>query len=381
MMMASVNVLVWSTTMLLALTTTVNACNHSCVVDKTVVLFGEKPTSAPTKAPVVAATATPTAQEPTPIATAMPTVQDGGDQCTLSIAVEPPPAPPQHFLPRICAQRLTAMGLTFVGQNCDKDTPCPGNEVICNDYNGGPEGLDYTEIYALVYGVDQMDAPFGILFEGPLPPSRTMDIRRNDGVLLPLDLVVEIYRNDNGTRGEKLQDTQFHSSCSQPLVCFNSFGGSTISYFENGAQGMVQCVQSVEIQYQVDVSLDLPDGQDSVEIVNATFSSSSAVQIAGAVSPGQTIPIAQGGSATATVALFPLVEAATYNGDFSVTAQTSSGQLCTGSGTVILELPTNVYEFGRATCPPQPGPFRRLAPAPSRMLSSGGHQPVYPEPW
>ena len=182
--------------MLLALTKTVNACNHSCVVDKTAVLFGKKPTSAPTKAPVVAATATPTTtpttqeptlivgttQEPTalilsttmaPIPTAMPTVQDGGDQCTLSIAVESPPAPPER-LPPVCIQRLTAMGLTFVSQNCDKDFPCSGNKVICNDYNGGPEGLDYTEIYALVYGAGQLDAPFGILFEGPLPPSRTI---------------------------------------------------------------------------------------------------------------------------------------------------------------------------------------------------------------
>ena len=140
---------------------------------------------------------------------------------------------------------------------------------------------------------------------------------------------------------------------------------------ENGAQGLVQCFETVEIEYQVGVSLDLPDGQDSVEIVNAAFSSSSVVQIASAVSPGQTIPARQGGSATATVALFPLVEPAMYSGDFSVTAKTSSGQLCTGSGTVILELPTNVLEFGRATCPPQPAPNRR------GMLS----QPVDPEPW
>ena len=227
------------------------------------------------------------------------------------------------------------------------------------DENGA---LNPEDVFARVYG----EGEFGTwLFLGPLPPTQTMDLRRSDGSRLPADLVVEIWTNNGGSPGVELQNVTFHSSCSQPLICANTFGGNTIAYFENDDQGRVNCTVPATVEYAVEIPFDLPDGEDSVEIIRATlFTNFTLPNVVDLGLTGQVIEAGETVTAEINVALDPRLDVTTFGGDFLIIARTPSGRSCTGTGTVTFDVPGR--EVGAITCPPIDSPASLPAGLPDR---------------
>lgn len=274
------------------------------------------------------------------------------ESCTLDLEIEPPPPTPNP-LPPICTQRLIVMGLFIFGINCEDSNVCEGNQETCEDFNGGPAGYDFDELYARVYGQNE----FGFwLFNGPIDDEfGFIEINRPDFTRLPADLVVELYRNGDDPFSFPLQNVTFHSSCSQPLICFNSFGSSTIAFFENEEQGRVNCSSPETVDVTIEIPINLPQDEDAVTVIRATmFSNFSLPNIIDLGLTGQRITAGTSVTTEVEINFNPALDFVTFGGDFLIIARTDLGRTCTGEGTVTFDVPGR--EFGFITCPPVDSP-------------------------
>ena len=289
------------------------------------------------------------------------------EQCSLGVQIQP--VETSFGLPPICTQRLTAMELFIYGRSCDDSTACLGNEESCTDFNGGPAGYGFSEIYARVYGQGEVGS---WLHNGPVDENTgSIWLRRADGARLPADMVVELYQNVPNPFAFPLQIVTFHSSCSQPLICFNNFGSATILSFENSAQGRVNC--SVPETVEVTVEMPFSSQDETFQIIRASLLSNFSLppQVELDLS-GQTVQAGDTAKTSVSVYLNPALSFASFSGDVLITALAPSGLSCEAKGKVSFDVAERY--FGRATCPPIDPPFGfpTISPSLTPTVGVGG---------
>lgn len=165
--------------------------------------------------------------------------------------------------------------MQFVGYTCEERFYCFGNEVFCDQLGDFPErapfGVDQGNVvWVRSYGVNTQNS---LTFDGPVSYEQAYNLTRGGGRVLDPDQIIETYAlNPDGTRDETnmLQKVQFHSSCSQPLVCLNAFGGHTVVGFQNPSQDYQNCLRSL-ITSSVDITFDATASSDDVvEVVRVS---------------------------------------------------------------------------------------------------------------
>lgn len=142
----------------------------------------------------------------------------------------------------------------------------------CTDFFDNPgdvpaPGSNETA-YIRIFRRGDTDDP---LFEGVVREGSVYDVLGENNDRLPADMRIDIYPADETVFNGNtiLQSVEFHSSCSQPLLCFNTFGGHQIVGWENERQGSIDCFDDVFIRVNIIVTVDIdeiPASSDTVEL-------------------------------------------------------------------------------------------------------------------
>eukprot|EP00977_Amphora_coffeiformis_P023575 scaffold13656_cov147-Amphora_coffeaeformis.AAC.1 len=171
----------------------------------------------------------------------------------------------------------------FSPLNCSEATrlrlACLDNVNTCTDVVPGWEtNFDYTQVWIRAYGVGRNPNIEEFLVTDELLTDSEngpyFEMRYSDGDRLDSDQVIEIWTlGANGTsRGDTLlQRVTFHASCSQPLLCLNSFGSNTLVSFRNQDQSLVECLDTLRIPLLVRFPLDIGGVNDDFRIINANI--------------------------------------------------------------------------------------------------------------
>jgi len=104
------------------------------------------------------------------------------------------------------------------------------------------------------------------IFEGLVNEGETYEVNCGERDC-PADMRVDTYPPGTSVFTEDTiwQSVEFHSSCSQPLLCFNTFGGHQIIGWENNDQGAINCFDDVFVRTTVLVVVEaavLPPADD-----------------------------------------------------------------------------------------------------------------------
>lgn len=118
-----------------------------------------------------------------------------------------------------CTDRPLEIGMLFAGGDCSFSAQCQNDKFICQDFNGGVPSTFGEEFYIQAFD-DNLETLF---FEGFVPIGSTY-LMENGFERFPADQRIFVYRNENTTPENLLQDVQYHSSCSQNLDLLNRFG-------------------------------------------------------------------------------------------------------------------------------------------------------------
>eukprot|EP00977_Amphora_coffeiformis_P005515 scaffold1168_cov167-Amphora_coffeaeformis.AAC.48 len=171
------------------------------------------------------------------------------------------------------------MRFQFFNVNCTGSRSCVDNRNTCEDFVPGWE-TQYTsdEVWIRAYGVGRNPevARFLVANEKLVDDENGpyFQLRYADGDRLDSDQTIEIWDlSANGTaRGDTLlQRVTFHASCSQPLLCLNAFGASTLVTFRNQDQSLVECLDAVNTTFTVTFPLDITGVETAFRIIRAQF--------------------------------------------------------------------------------------------------------------
>lgn len=176
------------------------------------------------------------------------------------------------------------MRMFFDPLNCSEaerlQLACLGNDNTCQDVvPGWQRDFNYTQVWIRAYGVGRNPNVDGLLVtnerltesdNGPYFEMRYKGVLV--GTRLDSDQIIEVWNlgPDGNSRGNTLlQTVTFHASCSQPLLCLNSFGSSTLVTFTNTNQRQVECLDTLTVPLLVRFPLNIGGISDSFRITNA----------------------------------------------------------------------------------------------------------------
>ena len=258
----------------------------------------ETPTSKPTDEPTLEPTFSPTAS-PTSSPTASPTLEP-----TFSPTVEPTFSPTSSpvqqckvgvLLPNEtiqfggnitvpCQNRLELLTMQYTGNGvtggaCNRSFFCEGNQFICQDFGNsfgtiGVDGLAPDQVWVQAYGVNDPAISFSGVPSFDEFGDAFFNLTGPNQLELDADQIVDYYERNpttGGPIGNPIQRTQFHVSCSQPLVCYNVFGASTVVGYQEFAPTPLEqyksCAASQEVDIDLEIPLDIPGTDQDVEVL------------------------------------------------------------------------------------------------------------------
>jgi hypothetical protein len=120
-------------------------------------------------------------------------------------------------------KKIQTLSLLYQGKNDTNSSHTQDpTKVEIDDYNGGPTGATvYIEV------CDDLTSPSNIWFAGDVGLNSTFVATAGGGTSkLTNETFVKVYASNGG---DLLQEIEFHTSCSQPLVVGNEFGSITIN--------------------------------------------------------------------------------------------------------------------------------------------------------
>lgn len=184
--------------------------------------------------------------EPSLMPTSVPTTSLAPTQvCDISVQFVPPPQPE---LFDACEQRPYELGLKYVASPCAANSACANN----NDcWESADNPLPVDGAYVIAYDGIAYDGNRRAFHEGAVLLSETILLRRGNFDRLPSDITVEIYPLTDNSTNSLRQVVTFHSSCSQPFLCFFIFGAVQIVSFGNDDQGQVSCLTPAPLTYNI----------------------------------------------------------------------------------------------------------------------------------
>lgn len=161
------------------------------------------------------------------------------------------------------------MRMFFFNQNCNNSNFCPDNDSTCRDVVEGWEDVyDFTEVWIRAYGRDRNPAIQAFLvtderltdsINGPYFDMSYSGVLA--GTRLDADQTIEVWDlgADGNSRGDTLlQTVTFHASCSQPLLCLNNFGASSLVAFRTpNSEGIVSCLATVTIPLAITLPAEI----------------------------------------------------------------------------------------------------------------------------
>jgi hypothetical protein len=205
------------------------------------------------------------------------------DACIIDVEFDDDEANFTNPVIEKCFFRPNLLALQYVGGSeefngtCISSVFCEDNDFTCEDFAPGVLAtLGPDEIWVEAYGRVAGRTAFTYLGK---PVLRTqgdftegfMNLTNRFGGDLDPDQIIEIYQATPGPNGQKigplLQRSQYHVSCSQPLVCFNVFGATSVIGYQNPEQGFQNCLATSESNLTIVVPPFLPESDEALRII------------------------------------------------------------------------------------------------------------------
>jgi len=188
-----------------------------------------------------------------------------------------------------CEQRPFRYEFFFRGGDCsENDFDQPIDRVTCTDFfnNPGsipPLGSGQAAFVRLFRRREDED----FIYQGLVNEGETYEVLC--GGDCPADMRVDTYPPDATVYNQNTiwQSVEFHSSCSQPLLCFNTFGGHQIIGWENRRQGAINCFDDVFVRTTIIVSVEaaeLPPADDRLVMETLEVRTGNYVRVPGTAS-------------------------------------------------------------------------------------------------
>ena len=170
-----------------------------------------------------------------------------------------------------CQQRPIRYEFFFRGGDCsENDFDQPIDRVECTDFFNNPGDIPAPRsnetAWVRLFERGEDEDP---IFEGLVREGSTYQVFGENNGRLPANMRIDTYPPATTvfTPSNIWQSVSFHSSCSQPLLCFNTFGGHQVVAWENERQGAIDCFDDVFVEVLILVTVGvrvLPPADSSI---------------------------------------------------------------------------------------------------------------------
>jgi len=292
--------------------------------------------------------------------------------CLLDLEVDCPDCYNQTQAPTRCEGRPLEMSMHYSGGKCAMSAHCQDRRLAsCTDYNGGPPTEQGTRSWVVVYD-DSYETTY---FRGWVSVNEHF-LLSNNLERFPADLYIRISDSEYSTLR---QEVYFRSSCSWNLELLNRFGAMTLTGWFNEEQGNI--TTATEKSVAVSTSITFPDAGttgDSLTIESFSFSTSQSGE--------ETVDLKDFTDSVAGIVMeshqelvvdvdLPL-KASQNSVLATVTAISSSGEVCSGSRTIQFEGRGTQFSCGVSSHPmPTQMPSEAPSMAPSAPTAAPSEAP------
>jgi len=262
----------------------------------------------------------------TPLAPTMPPTAPPTKNCTFNFELSCQGCHNFNVTPTICQHIPYTITMLYTGGNCNSSYNFEpyGSKWGCLDFNGGPSTKVGSKAYIVVGSNDTKGL---IYFQGPVTVGEQFNVTPGGGQTVTPNQEFAVYTDSSKTT--ELQSTYYHSSCSQPLDLFNSFGAIQIVGYCNSVQGCVYGMNAVEVGLNITIPLVITGSTLTVKSLTVlsdlgTYNFTSQVynQV---LAPGDNIDISFKVSIQAG-------DCQTHEFFATITGVTNEGVICTGHG-------------------------------------------------
>ena len=261
-----------------------------------------------------------------PLAPTMPPTAPPTKNCTFEFALSCQGCHNFNVTPTVCEKIPTVITMLYTGGNCNSSYNFEpyGSKWGCLDLNGGPSTKIGSKAYIIVGSNDTHGL---IYFQGNVAVGEQFNVTPGGGQTVTPNQEFAVYTDSS--QKTQLQSTYYHSSCSQPLDLFNTFGAIQIVGYCNSVQGCVYGMNAVEVGLNITIPLVITGSTLTVQSLTVlsdlgTYNFTS--QVHGQVlAPGDNIDISFKVSIQAG-------NCQTHEFFATITGVTNEGVICTGHG-------------------------------------------------